>query len=265
MCCMLSYNNTLVALPPFTMSSALPPIQMLIRTRSRTLSTELASRLTEQIRDAKLPAGTRMPTESDLVVQFQVSRTVVREAISSLQAAGLVETRHGVGTFVRPQNSTYPFSIQPDQLNTLQDAIDLIELRIALESETAALASARRVDENVERMERALEDFDRAVTHGDDAAEADFTFHSELAIAAHNPHFLRVFRSLGTAAIPRSRLQPVVALTSERVAFLRRVNDEHRAILAAVRAQDRDGARAAMRLHLTNSRERLRKQIVTPS
>jgi DNA-binding FadR family transcriptional regulator len=234
---------------------------MLTRNRSRTLSTELARQLSKQILGATYPAGAKLPTESDLVEQFQVSRTVVREAISSLQAAGLVETRHGIGTFVRQQNAAYPFLIKPDQLNTLQDAVSLLELRIALESEAVALACARRSPENLDRLASALDQFDRAVRRGDDAAEADFAFHSELAIATQNPHFLRVFQSLGTSAIPRSRLERASGMTEERTAFLNRVNDEHRAVLSAVRAQDGDSGRAAIRLHLTNSRERLRKQL----
>ena len=72
-----------------------PPLR-----RARTLAHELVESLGDRIRDGRLAAGDKLPTEADLMAEFSVSRTVVREAISRLQAAGLVETRHGVGTFV---------------------------------------------------------------------------------------------------------------------------------------------------------------------
>ena len=76
--------------------------------------------------------------------EFGVSRTVVREAISRLQAAGLVATRHGVGTFVVGMGDATTFRISPDQLGTLQDVIAVLELRIGVETESAALAAIRR-------------------------------------------------------------------------------------------------------------------------
>lgn len=66
----------------------------------RSLTTELVDALRQQIETAELKVGARLATEAEMVQRFNVSRTVVREALSKLQAAGLVETRHGIGTFV---------------------------------------------------------------------------------------------------------------------------------------------------------------------
>ena len=70
------------------------------RRKPRSLAQELVDALGERIRTGALPPGTKLPTEAAVMEEFGVSRTVVREAISKLQAAGLVDTRHGVGTFV---------------------------------------------------------------------------------------------------------------------------------------------------------------------
>ena len=71
-----------------------------LRRRPRNLALELVEALGDRIRDGRLAAGDKLPTEAAIMAEFEVSRTVVREAISRLQAGGLVETRHGIGTFV---------------------------------------------------------------------------------------------------------------------------------------------------------------------
>ncbi len=80
------------------MSDLQPPARA--RRKPRSLAQELVTVLTERIRSGQLKRGDKLPTESQIMAEEGVSRTVVREAISRLQAAGQVETRHGIGTFV---------------------------------------------------------------------------------------------------------------------------------------------------------------------
>ena len=191
--------------------------------------------------------------------EFGVSRTVVREAISRLQAAGLVETRHGVGTFVVGLGDAGSFRISPENLGTLQDVIAVLELRIAVETESAALAAMRRTPENLATLRRALHAFLAAVAEGRDAVGPDFQFHLEIARATQNHHFVDLMGTLGGMMIPRARLEPPGPLTAEREAYLKRVNSEHESIVEAISRQDPEAARAAMRTHLANSRERRRR------
>ena len=83
------------------------------------------------------------------MAEFGVSRTVVREAISKLQASGLVQTRHGIGTFVVGLGDAAPFRIAPEQFATLRDVIAVLELRIGIETEAASLAAQRRKADNL--------------------------------------------------------------------------------------------------------------------
>jgi DNA-binding FadR family transcriptional regulator len=223
------------------------------------LAHELVAALTRRIHGGKLGAGDRLPTEAEVVAEFGVSRTVVREALSRLQAAGLVETRHGVGTFVTAGEARATFRITPQQLATLQDVIAVLELRIGVETEAAALAAQRRTEAQLTRMRAALAGFERAVAAGQDAVEADFRFHLEVAKATQNSHFAELLSTLGMKIIPRARLEPAEALSPERIAYLRRVHGEHESIFDAIAAGDADAARAAMRTHLANSRERRRR------
>ena len=230
--------------------------------RARTLAHELVEALGERIREGRLAPGVKLPTEAGFMAEFGVSRTVVREAISKLQASGLVETRHGVGTFVVGMGDASVFRVAPEQLATLRDVVAMLELRIGVETEAASLAAQRRTAQNLGVMRDALDAFTQAVEAGRDAVSADFQFHQEIARATQNPHFTSLMATLGTMIIPRARLDPSRLSgppDEERLAYLRRVNAEHLSILDAIENQDGEAARAAMRTHLANSRERRRR------
>ncbi len=111
---------------------------------SGSLSEQLADALLLSIRDGNLPKGQRLPTEAALVARFGVSRTVVREALSRLKTIGLIESRQGSGTFVAqiPSPDLAQLVLSPD--GSMNAVIQLVEVRRALETESAGLAAARR-------------------------------------------------------------------------------------------------------------------------
>jgi DNA-binding FadR family transcriptional regulator len=137
--------------------------------------------------------------------------------------------------------------------------IAVLELRIGLETEAAALAAQRRTDVNLQAMKAALDDVVQGVEAGRDAVAADFQFHLEVARATQNDHFTELMSTLGSMIIPRARLDAAADLSDERRQYLRRVNGEHESIYEAIANQDAEAARAAMRTHLANSRERRRR------
>ena len=225
----------------------------------RTLALQLVDTLAARIRGGQIAPGGRLPTEAALMAEQGVSRTVVREALSQLQASGLVETRHGIGTFVVGAGDASAFRIEPQQLATLRDVVAVLELRIGIESEAAGLAAQRRTSANLAVMRSALDAFAAAVEEGRDAVAADFQFHTEIARATQNEHFAGLLATLGAQIIPRARLEASAALEPAQQSYLRRVNAEHESIYDAIAAQDAEAARAAMRTHLANSRERRRR------
>jgi len=227
--------------------------------RPRNLALGLVDTMTARIREGHMRAGDKLPTEAAIMNEFGVSRTVVREALSKLQAGGLVETRHGVGTFVVGTGETTNFRIAPEQIATAREVIAVLELRIGLETEAAGLAAVRRTDENLRAMRQALTSFSTAIEENGDALAPDFQFHLEIAKATQNVHFLELMTYLGTMIIPRARLNTAKVAGEDRRAYLRRVNTEHENIVNAVANHDPEAARAAMRTHLANSRERLRR------
>ena len=228
--------------------------------KSRSLSVELVSMLQARIKDGTYAAGTRMPTEAEIMVEHGVSRTVVREAISRLQQAQLVITQHGIGSFVNESPPDGPgFRIDPVDVATVVDIINVLELRVSLETESAGLAAARRNLRQLAEMQAAINDFVHCAGKGLDTIEADFRFHLAIAEATQNPHFFELMRHLGTTLIPRARVNSPQLAKEEKSAYLERVNREHNVIFDAIERQDSDSAKAAMRIHLTNSRERLRR------
>ena len=108
-------------------------------------------------------------------------------------------------------------------------------------------------------MRAALDAFSAAIEEGQDAANADYQFHREIALATQNRHFAEVMGTLGPSVIPRARLATDTPDHPNRLGYLKLVHQEHESIYNAIRNQDVDSARAAIRTHLSNSRERLRK------
>lgn len=229
------------------------------RRKQRSLAQELVAELSEKIRSGEIKRGDKLPTESAIMEEQGVSRTVVREALSRLQASGLVETRHGIGTFVLDTPSPSGFRIDPATVVTLRDVVAILELRIGLEVESAGLAAQRRSDEQLAAMRQALDALSYSASHSGDAVVSDFQFHLLIAEATGNRYFTDIMSHLGTSIIPRTRLNSAKIAQDDQQHYLARLSREHEQIFEAVARKDSDAARAAMRLHLTNSRERLRQ------
>ena len=130
---------------------------------ARNLTEEVVARIAEEIRKGRLAPGARLPTEQELMKAMGVSRTVVREAVAALRADGLVTTRQGSGAFVAADASRVPFRIDPDGLSSIGDVLEVMELRLAVEIEAAALAAERIAPERLAPIGRALRAIEAAI------------------------------------------------------------------------------------------------------
>ena len=222
------------------------------------LSRGLFEQLAEQIKSGRLAPGARLPTEQELTRAARVSRTVVREAVAALRAEGLVVTRQGVGAFVTAEPQRAPFRIDPDKLKSIDDILNVMELRLGVEIESAGLAAERASRAQVRAIGTALEAVERAAEQGKTAVDEDLGLHRAIASATGNPEFVRFLQFIGRHLIPR---RTVSGLTEQigRRAYLALIQEEHRRIYEAIDARDPAGAREAMRRHLTRSLDRYRK------
>ena len=228
----------------------------------RNLTEQVTDSLRERIAGGTWRAGEKLPTEQQLVEEFGVSRTVVREAVAALRADRLIEARQGVGVFVLDQpKSPSALDIFREIPQKLSSVIEMLELRAAVEIEAAGLAAIRCSPAQEVRIRECFDEMAAEIAAGRTAEEADFAFHAAIARATANGQFMEFLNYLGRRTIPRSQLQRNATSNADRELLLdreRRLLEEHRAILEAIRLRDADAAREAMRAHLRGSLERYR-------
>jgi GntR family transcriptional regulator, transcriptional repressor for pyruvate dehydrogenase complex len=220
-----------------------------------TLAQRVVAGLKDKILAGDLPPGHKLPSEAELIDDYGVSRTVVREAVTRLRAEGLVETFHGRGSFVLAMPEPTSFSVESAAIRTHHDVLDMIDFRLGIECEAAALAASRVDAAGAESIQAALDAFVAAAP--EDQVDADFSFHRAVAAASGNRFYLDLLDSLGPMMImlPRTRLGDAYSLTD--AGHVDRVRREHDNVASAIVAGDPDIARAAMRVHLGNTRRRL--------
>jgi len=222
----------------------------------RSLSGELVARLTDDITSGKIPPGSRLPTEQEMITATGVSRTVVREAVAALRADGLVITRQGVGAFV-PENARRPLRIDFDPLAPLRTVLDVMELRTGIEIEAAGLAAERASAPQRRTIVDCLGAIDAALGRGEDGIIQDFALHCSIADATGNPQFRRFLEHLGRFVIPRETIPGGPGIPKRT--YSETFQQEHRDIVQAIRGGAVSQARAAMRRHLSNSRKRYQR------
>ena len=171
-----------------------------------TLAQRVVAGLKDKILAGDLPPGHKLPSEAELIEEYGVSRTVVREAVTRLRAEGLVETFQGRGSFVLAMPEPTSFSVESSAIRTHHDVLDMIDFRLGIECEAAALAAARVDDAGGAAIRKALGAFVKAAPQ--DQVEADFEFHRAVAAASGNRFYLELLDSLGPMMIllPRTRL-----------------------------------------------------------
>ena len=218
------------------------------------LSDHAYAGIVEIIKAGNLEVGARLPSEARLAERFGVSRAIVREALVRLASDGITEARRGAGSFVKSRPSDRLAAFMP--MTELPATLGSYEVRFVLEAEAARLAATRRTSVEMAHVEEGLEMLRSALLSNAPAHVEDRELHRRIAAATGNPAFLIAFDALWSDVekimragvdISRSRSPDVIAT------MLR----EHEVIVAAIRAQDAEGAALAMRWHLWEGRRRL--------
>lgn len=219
---------------------------------AQTLSGTLVESLRTRIVNGDIAPGEKLPSEPRLATEHGVSRTVVREAMARLNLEGLVHTRRGSGSYALTPPADDADSAPP-LARSLADRLAVVEYRLALEAEAAALAATRRTPAQLAALADRLDALASSDGHPATAMQYDFAFHRLVAEAAGNRFLLEALDRLGPQmiAMPRGRLD------RHDGGRFTAVVQEHRAVLAALESQDPLAAAAAMRVHLAGSRRRL--------
>lgn len=220
--------------------------------RDPSLADRVAQQLFEVVRSGRIKPGEKLPSERDLGEEFGVSRTVIREAVRSLRAKGVLDVRSGSGVTVAAPD---PALVVESMRLYLGDGVSpgspvtydqVHEIRRALEVRIAESASRNASPKDLERMHAAVGAMDVAAT-GEEAAVADLNFHNVLAHATGNPLYPVLMDSLSAVLIS------IREATLNDTGSVARAQSYHREILAHVESGDSVGAAASMQRHLDDS------------
>lgn len=223
-------------------------------TTGASMSENVYHQLVTQIAGGAFGSDGKLPSEHDLARTFGVSRPVVREALGRLRKEGLIYSRQGAGSFVATRtidHATLGFA----RIETIADIQRCFEFRLTIEPDAAFFAADRRSPQELEAMSvaiGALEEATRKLKHREDV---DFVFHHTIARASNNHYFGTALTALQDHIAVGMKLHGLSLMNAGPK--LEHVLGEHRAIFEAIRARDCEAARAAMRAHLTSSRDRL--------
>ncbi|MBL8174761.1 MAG: FadR family transcriptional regulator [Bryobacterales bacterium] len=221
------------------------------------LSDGIVDQIAELIARGGLKPGARIPSEKELCRQFHVGRTSVREALRSLAALGVVESHAGDGTFVAENaGAGLERSLRFAVLLDAREVEDLVEARVALETQLAGLAARRRSDGDLVEMREAIAGMRAGREDGEAYLKSDLRFHLAIGRAAGNTILLKMLET--TRGYLQTWIRETLASSKRRAGMS---ITEHGRILAAVAAGDAEGAAEAMRMHLVSSSGALKRRM----
>lgn len=210
---------------------------------------EVADYLKEQIMNGVYKPGDRLPSLREFSELLGVGQSTMREAISALKTMGLLNIRHGEGTFVtrfNPEDVLTGF--EPLQMVTREDILSLLEARKIIETGIARLASERRSEEDLERMRAALDEMEAAAANGELGVQADWRFHYAIARSCHNAVLETLMQSIST--MMRRTLKASHEKVFQTKGNPERLLEEHRDIYDAIVNRNSKKAEEAMLYHL---------------
>ena len=223
------------------------------RPKSMLLADVVHDRIRRAILNGEYSADERLPGENVLAEQHQVSRPVVRAALSRLRSEGLITSRQGAGSFVSAPVAPKTLAFQP--LETIADLQRCYEFRLTFEPAAAALAAARRGDRELAEIETCLQIMRDATERRSHREDADFDFHLAITTAANNQYFETSMRALREHIAIGMKFHGLSLQTVR--GGLDHVLNEHASIFDAIAKGEGERAHEAMHIHITGSRDRL--------
>jgi len=216
--------------------------------KPKRVSDQVFDQLKELIFRGAVKAGEQIMPERELAAALNVSRTSVRDAISKLVVMGLLEQRQGQGTFIRSLDS-----LQNNPLAAALDAhdatlVDLLEVRMGLECNAAALAAQRAVANDLQFLDRSIADMRLEVAAGKLGTEADVAFHMAIAYATKNPVHVDIMKSFYDFLF--IGIKENLAHLYQKPGNIAKILEQHTAIYHAIRDHDADQAYRSMKRHI---------------
>lgn len=216
--------------------------------KPKRISDQVFDQLRELIFRGEFKAGEKILTERELAEAFGVSRTSVRDAINKLVVMGLLEQKQGQGTFVRSPESREK-SLLANMVESQDASItDLLEVRMGLECNAAAMAASRAVEKDFQFMEKSIEEMQQEVQSGRLGTEADASFHMAIAYATNNPLQVFIMKNFYDFLFTgiKANLEGLYKVPGNIDIIL----EQHKQICHAIRSHDPKAAFNAMQRHI---------------
>ncbi|GAA3524329.1 FCD domain-containing protein [Amycolatopsis ultiminotia] len=213
------------------------------------LAAQTAAHLLTRVRSGEWPLGHKLPGETALAAQLGVGRSTVREAIRELAGKGVLDSRQGAGVFVTALDVTEDW----DCVLRRASIVSVLEARIAIEAEAAALAAQRRTPADLRALRRALAARLAGRPEGEAFVDADTRFHRTVLVAAHNDLLLEMFDSF----VPRVHRAMTELLRVQPIRSPHEDHARHQQLADAIAAGDPVAAAERSRAHLTTVKETL--------
>lgn len=196
-------------------------------------------RIKEALIKREIKPGEYLPSEEELSRNLGVGKSSIREAIKMLQAMGVTEIRRGQGTRIREEPGEDLFDPLIFQLILENaDISDLIDLRMMFEPAYTLMAMQRASEEDIQRIEASINNFELKINNDEQTADDDIKFHEEILAATHNPFVIRIgdtILQLFKASIMRSMREiPETALEDHRLIFKHFVDRDPVALQEAI-------------------------------
>jgi len=230
--------------------------------KPKRVSDQVFEQLRELIFRGEFKPGERIPPERELSEAMNVSRTSVRDAISKLVVMGLLEQRQGQGTFVRLRSAEEQHPLAAAMESEEATLEDLLEVRMGLECNSAALAARRAVDSDLHFLEKSIEEMRAEVQAGRLGTEADVSFHMAISYATKNPLQVWLMRSFYDYLFISIRKN--LAHLYEDPANIDKIVEQHTRIFHAVRDHDSQRSYDAMQTHIEFVLDFFRNRDVSP-
>ena len=215
---------------------------MIIKSEDRNLTSSIVSQLGRAIVSGEYSSNAPFPIEAELCKKYGASRSAVREAVKMLTAKGLLSARPRQGTRVEPETNWYLLDNEVIEWfmqtrSSPSTVREIIELRLLIEPQGAALAAIRADKNDLEKIEAALQQIEQAESGHGDPTEADIAFHTAVLESTGNRFVIRV------AVFNSIICRYTIPLTNRWAGFGLKSVEEHRAIFNAIKARNPELAR----------------------
>lgn len=221
---------------------------------------QVADTLLEMIKSGQLQPGDKLDSVTQLAKSFEVSQSVIREALSGLRAMGLLTMRQGEGTYVSKYDaSKLSLPVSAAFIMKKEDVKELFEVRRILEAGAAASAALHHTEKDMEAMKKVLLEMEEAIGNGELGEQADYDFHLAIVKASQNKMLTSLLSSVSDIMAETIRETRRLVLFSE--GRDERLLQEHRKIFEAIQAKNPNEARKNMVEHLIGVEKLLEKYI----